>query len=341
MKIEIIDNINKFLDIKSKWNRIYESGNYTFFQSFHYNFYSWKNILFDDSFNKLNIILVFDENTIVAICPFYIDKLKRLRFINDIHTDFCDILVTKKIEFNSILKSLNFINSYSFINLNKNSKLLKTIDLNQYKYLRQHQTFFSYINLDKGNFPQNHLVLKSKQKSEFRRITKKHIDSIHLVLSVSNCVFPTNEINTLRNKMISSKIRKTSFLDSKFLKLIKSLYNKNELIISMIKNDYCVQAISFILKKDNNYLFWIDMYDSSKMINIFNYIKFISKKSSKKYVNIHFGRGDYFYKINNFKPKIEKLSHVYIFFSNLDLFYFNMKSMILNSIRKAYKIIYR
>ena len=341
MKIEIIDNINKFSEIESKWNKIYDIGNYTFFQSFHYNFYAWKNILFEDSFNKLNIILVYHEQTIVAICPFYIDKLKRLRFINDIHTDFCDILVTKKIEFNNVLKSLNFINSYSFINLNKNSHLLKIIDVNHFSYVQKHQSFYSYLNLEKGSFPQNHLILKSKQKSEFRRIAKKHIDSIHLVLSASNHTFPVNEINTLRNKMISSKIRKTSFLNLKILKLIELLYINNELIISMIKNDYCIQAISFVLKKDNNYLFWIDMYDSSKMINIFNYIKFISKMSSKKDVNIHFGRGDYFYKLNNFKPKIENLQHVYIFFNNLDLFYFKIKSMILNIIRKAYKTIIR
>ena len=52
--------------------------------------------------------------------------------------------------------------------------------------------------------------------------------------------------------------------------------------------------------------------------------------SLKKDVNIHFGRGDYFYKLNNFKPKIENLQHVYVFFSNLDLFYFKIKFMILN-----------
>ena len=147
-------------------------------------------------------------------------ELKRLRFINDIHTDFCDILVTKKIEFNNVLKSLNFINSYSFINLNKNSHLLKIIDVNHFSYVQKHQSFYSYLNLEKGNFPQNHLMLKSKQKSEFRRIAKKHIDSIHLVLSASNHAFPINEINTLRNKMVSSKTRKTSFLNLKILKLI-------------------------------------------------------------------------------------------------------------------------
>ena len=34
MKIEIIDNINKFSEIESKWNKIYDIGNYTFFNRF-------------------------------------------------------------------------------------------------------------------------------------------------------------------------------------------------------------------------------------------------------------------------------------------------------------------
>lgn len=341
MKFEIIDNINKFSEIESKWNKLYFSGDYTFFQSFNYNFFSWKNILFNDSLNTLNIILVSQNNTLVAICPFYIDKLKRLRFINDIHTDFCDILLIKEFEFSKIIKSFSLVKSISFINVTKASKILKVIDLDQYIYIHKYQSFFSYINLEKGEFPQNHLILRSKQKSEFRRIAKKHINSIHLILSINSSDFPINEINALRNKMIMSKVRKKSFLDSNFLNLIQSLYAKNELIISIIKNDTCIKAISFILKKDNNYLFWVDMYDHSKMINIFNYIKFISVKSSRKDVNVHFGRGDYLYKLNNFKPRIENLLHINIFFRNLDLLYFKVKSNIFSFVRKTYKIIFR
>lgn len=341
MKFEIIDNINKFLEIESKWNNLYFSDDYTFFQSFNYNFYSWKNILFKDSLNTLNIILVSQKNTLVAICPFYIDKLKRLRFINDIHTDFCDILLVEEFELSKIINSFNQIKSISLINVTKESNIQKVLNLDQYNYIHKYQSFFSYINLKKGEFPQNHSILRSKQKSEFRRIAKKHTDSIHLILSINNSDFPINQINTLRNKMIKSKVRRKSFLDSNFLKLIQSLYAKNELIISIIKNGSCIKAISFILKKDNNYLFWVDMYDHSKMINIFNYIKFISAKSFRKDVNVHFGRGDYLYKLNNFKPKIENLLHINIFFRNLDLLYFKVKFKILNLIRKTYRIIFR
>ena len=341
MKFEIIDNINKFSEIESKWNKVYFSGDYTFFQSFNYNFYSWKNILFKESLNTLNIILVSQKNTLVAICPFYIDKLKRLRFINDIHTDFCDILLVKEFELNKIINSFDLIKSISFINVNKESKILKVLDLDQYNYIHKYQSLFSYINLEKGKFPQNHLVLRSKQKSEFRRIAKKHFNSTHLILSINNSEFPINRINALRNKMIKRKVRRKSFLDTNFLNLIQSLYDKNELIISIIKNDSCIKAISFVLKKDNNFLFWVDMFDHSKMINIFNYIKFISVKSSIKDVNVNFGRGDYLYKLNNFKPKIESLLHINIFFGNLDLLYFKARTKILSFVRKTYKIIFK
>ena len=35
---------------------------------------------------------VENKDKVVAILPFYIDRRNTLRFINDIHTDFCDIL---------------------------------------------------------------------------------------------------------------------------------------------------------------------------------------------------------------------------------------------------------
>jgi len=238
----------------------------------------------------------------------------------------------------SLVEKLNFLRFKNLFFISKD-EIVQILD--QYNYIHKYQSLFSYINLEKGKFPQNHLVLRSKQKSEFRRIAKKHFNSTHLILSINNSEFPINRINALRNKMIKRKVRRKSFLDTNFLNLIQSLYDKNELIISIIKNDSCIKAISFVLKKDNNFLFWVDMFDHSKMINIFNYIKFISVKSSIKDVNVNFGRGDYLYKLNNFKPKIESLLHINIFFGNLDLLYFKARTKILSFVRKTYKIIFK
>ena len=343
MRVKIINCIEDFAKIEGIWNSFYLSRNYTFFQSFNYNFYSWKNMLANDKNNILNIILISQKNILVAICPFYIDKFKRLRFINDIHTDFCDVLINKKFNLNETLIKSKKIGSLNFINLKKNSNLLKIINFKSfiYNYIKENETLYSYINLKKGVFPENHKILRSKQKSEFRRIFKKNKKSFHSILSFEKNNFPKQDILLLRKKMIDNKVRDNSFLSSELLKLIESLYYKNELIISLVKSDSNAQAISFILKKDNYYLFWIDMYDNSKMINIFNYIKFISKKSFIEEINMHFGRGNYFYKLNNFKPKIENLTHIYIYFSYIALIYHKIKLKIIYFLKKTYKIIFK
>ena len=62
-------------------------------------------------------------------------------------------------------------------------------------------------------------------------------------------------------------------------------------------------------------MFWIDMFDDSKMINLFNYISFISKKSFNNQININFGRGLYRYKIKNFLPNERDLHSILIYSS--------------------------
>ena len=53
MQVEIINNINNLLSYKREWDFMFSKKEYTFFQSFTYNYYSWKNIL---SLNKGNVL---------------------------------------------------------------------------------------------------------------------------------------------------------------------------------------------------------------------------------------------------------------------------------------------
>jgi hypothetical protein len=62
-------------------------------------------------------------------------------------------------------------------------------------------------------------------------------------------------------------------------------------------------------------MFWIDLYDDVQMVNLYNYISYISLKSVDNKVCINFGRGAYSYKISNFAPEIRKLYSLYIFSS--------------------------
>ena len=42
----------------------------------------------------------------IHFIPFYIDAKKRLRLINDIHVDFCDILANKEFDYNLFFQLL-------------------------------------------------------------------------------------------------------------------------------------------------------------------------------------------------------------------------------------------
>ena len=43
MRIRIISEIHEFFDYKDKWDAIFNNQDYSFFQSFEFNYYSWIN----------------------------------------------------------------------------------------------------------------------------------------------------------------------------------------------------------------------------------------------------------------------------------------------------------
>ena len=58
MRIEIIDSIEEFRELKSDWDFLYDKDEkYSVFQSFDYNYYSWI-YEYKDSNSKLSIVRV-------------------------------------------------------------------------------------------------------------------------------------------------------------------------------------------------------------------------------------------------------------------------------------------
>jgi len=156
-------------------------------------------------------------------------------------------------------------------------------------------------------------------------------------LSKDDADFPISEIYQLRERMIELGLRKVDFLDKDRLLLLKELYNSNRILVSIVKNKSNTHAISFILRNENEYLFWIDMYDNAKMINIYNYILFIENISFDNSVKINFGRGVYDYKVKNFKPDIKQLFAIYIYENQLQLSLF----LFIDKIKGILKLIYK
>ena len=81
-----------------------------------------------------------------------------------------------------------------------------------------------------------------------------------------------------------------------------------------MKGEDRINSINILLKKSaSEYMFWIDLFDDSKMINISSYINFMRSSSLEQSVIINFGRGRYFYKESNFAPEFHELYQLYLF----------------------------
>ena len=341
MKIRFVSEDKCFHEIKSYWCDLFNSYGHSVFQSFEFNYYSWITELSKNKFNTLCIVLLERDNVLCSIFPLYIDSYGRLRFINDIHADFCDVLSSEKFDIQVVLLTIyrtTKYNSVHFINL-KEGSCLYVLCKQQIKKNCIFKPFekYSELNVFLNGFPEKILRYKSKQKTTFRRIKKRYDDNSYSLLLKDKSEFPVNEIYQLKNRMIDLGIRESNFLDRDRLLFLEELYNADRMLVSMVKNNNNVRAISFILKNNNTYLFWIDMYDNTKMINIYNYILFIENISSKENVVINFGRGIYDYKMVNFKPDVKQLFAIYIFRSQIQKLFFLM----INKTKVIIKMIYK
>ena len=339
MKIKVIGNISDFKNLEEDWNILFRlKNNYSTFQSFEFNYFSWKHDL-SKSKNILSIVVLYESNIIKSILPFYIDRRLRLRFINDLHADFCDCLTNIEINLNEVIKVLqsNFIIRYfNLINLRTNSCILENQLPDYCKLISSSE--YSILPLEKGVFPDNFSRYRSKQKTEFRRIKKINKDKKHKIIDCNISVFPVSDIQKLRSDIIKLGLRDKMFLPSSQLLLIEELYNKGKIILSIVKTNNKINAISFVVKDSNQYLTWIDMFDNSKMINIFNYISLITVLSSKESVKINFGRGKYKYKLLNFLPHSKDLFTLQIFSSKWQELKYSLEQNIVRFLRFVYKI---
>lgn len=343
MNIKLILDIEEFRKIKEDWVTLFNLAEYSVFQSFEFNFASWQIDLSRNKQNQLSIILLKKNNDSYAVLPLYIDSSKRLRFINDSHSDFCDFIslgffdvpkvlafLKEKIYFSSVKLTNIKIESNVYKSV-VSSKILNKVLTSKYEY--------STLDIDKGIFPYNVPFYRSHEKHRINKAIRKHKDKKACILDHRKDTFPKEEILYLRDRMINLGFRKYNFLTDQRLLLIEYLYNSGFLIIHSMTHKDTLVACNFILKReDNKFLFWIDLFDDIQMINISSYIAFMKSVSLQYPVFIDFGRGRYFYKTSNFKPTFSRLYQIDIFFTRWTrlnfIFWSKITSFLLSIYRK-------
>jgi hypothetical protein len=156
---------------------------------------------------------------------------------------------------------------------------------------------------------------------------------------IYNNPFPKDKIIQLKKKMILNGVRNSSFLDDNLLLLIENMYNAGKLLISSIDIDEELSAISLIFKYNNQYSFWVDLYDNKQMINLYHNTLFIKHITEESNAIFNFGRGAYNYKIQNFRPEILELYELNTFTNNLEKRLFIVLRNMKDKLRKIYKSI--
>ena len=331
MQISVINKIEDLLLIKEDWNSLFKDSYCSVFQSFEYCFQSSK-----INNSQLFIIVLEDNGQLIEVWPCEIIN-KKLRFINDVHADFCDILSkTNSSKIVQFIKETNHVKEVHFINLKENALILNKIRNLSNSVLNQ-KTNFSVLHLERTeNFPDNFKLFVYRQKRRLKRILKKY-SAQHTILTSGNDPFPFNELISLREEMISNGSRKKSFLDDNFLDLCNQFYQINNLIISKVKVNDKNSAMSLIFKNNNEYSFWVDLYNDMQMMNLYHNTRFIKEITSKESAIFNFGRGTYKYKLQNFNPEIFNL-YEFITFNNIFLkIRFILKENIVFALKSIYK----
>ena len=318
MQIKRLNNIENLLLIKEAWCKLYLQGNYSIFQSFELNYYSWKYEIEADQRNKLAVTLITKDKNIVAIFPFYVDSNKCLRFINDLHFDFCDSISIESINFlevyNYLKQEVDF-KSVKLINIKKEANIYKDLrDINIKNKVESLISEYSTVSLDQGNFPYNVPHYRSHQKHRINKAFRDNKEKRSLILDHLKNSFPKKEIILLKEEMIRLGIRKESFLTNERLLLIEALYNSGIIILHLMRDKDRINCINILLRNSaSEFIFWVDLFDDSKTINISSYVNFMKSYSLQRAIVINFGRGRYFYKSSNFFPEFHELYQICIF----------------------------
>jgi hypothetical protein len=319
MNYKITDTLEGIQELKEEWVELYNQlPELSPFQSYEFNYYSWEHFLKKEG--QLFVLSFYETNQLVAIFPTYIDRSKTLRFINDIHVDFCNILNISSSSFKLFklfekivsdskqvreVKLSNIKDGKTASQLNYHFKKRKSLNSSiQHSLLEIQEDGFTHLN--------------SSERSELKRIQKKLKDCVYEEWGV----FKENVIDLVRSSMLDSKLRNDDFLSASFIKLLKVLFEAKQLRIFSLNLNEKVVAISFIITRGKHQLVWMDAYDDTPYVNLSNYIHFLEKQEPG--VIVSFGRGTYKYKMNNFQPLAENL---YSFYYSKSLFLFTLNEL--------------
>lgn len=320
--IQVITKKDDLLLFKDSWDALYNEIDYaTPFQSYSFNYYSWK-ILERDK--RLHIILIYcqKDKKLQAIFPCVIHKNGILHFINGIHSDFCGALIHNDFvkdyhlykEFSEYIRNNQEIQGFVFDNLKEDNYLTgilgylfkgaQTRITNRWSYL----TFYKDKN-DKEMFLSSMQQLSSKDRYRLKNIQKKSQNLKFQLFRVHESPYPKRIVEDIIDTMITSKIRTEAYFSEKFKALLENVYEEGLLTIGCSFEGENPIAANLYLINGKEYIDWLAIYKDGKY-NISNLLQMMERIYINGGGTFNFARGLYDYKISNFRPEIHNLYRI-------------------------------
>lgn len=77
LKVEVINCISELVKLKDEWKKLEESDiENTFFQTYSYNYLWWDTVKNNKNYDLSILVVREEDDRILAIAPFYIERVK-------------------------------------------------------------------------------------------------------------------------------------------------------------------------------------------------------------------------------------------------------------------------
>ena len=315
--IVIIVTIVKFKTLVIEWNSLFLNANdVTFFQTFKYNWIAWET--FATPNDKLYIIIYrTNDKELQAIFPFYINGKGFLKFINDRHTDFCNIIISKEVVaiYNLMNDVWKFVEEDKLIrfllldNVVSNSPILAYWKVFQGNAFVFSQTEHSWLNCPKSeSIFSEFRHLNAKERKRLVTLDKKSVQCNMKIFNIANEPYPEHVINRIIQLMIDSGLRSSSYLNDTMRLFMRKLYENGLVELPVLYDNGEPISLGFVfVNEQRTYsMRWVILYKSGQF-NLWNNVRYIVEKSQIGSSVVDFGRGGYDYKMQNFRPQVENL----------------------------------
>lgn len=317
--ITVCKKIEELNEMQETWsNLLAQSPCATPYQSFAYVKSSWENIVKEGELHIISVIREKDK-LLQAILPCYLDKRGILRMINDINTDFCAPIVLPEFEYDyhfysevsDYIKETPEIKGFMFDDLKEDCHLTAIMEYFFKGSIVRMTNKWSLMVMDScaDDYLQSIKFMNNKDRYKLKKMSKKCEKLEFKFLDKSNGMSPAPILEELVNSMTSSGLRTEAYFTKEFMNVIYDCYNAGILTVAVTYKDGEAMAANLYMINGNEYIDWLAVYKEGQY-NTFNLLQMLEYIYNHGGGSLNFARGQYDYKIRNFKPVLHCLYRI-------------------------------